>query len=289
MISARYQLIFLFWSLSLWILWFFPIITMRVLRWFSDASYFCTSLPSPVDHLSRIRNMDPTFPLVPIMNFLAALLVCLPTLSSAIHSGSWNVAVLSFAFWTTLSCIIMGINSIIWSDNVRDVAPVWCDISKSNKTGRDTWYWLFDVNVCSNSSRLFEWHRRSCLHIRTDAHSVSYRSLREGRLCLQCKPLTVYEEDLRLWPCFQKRSRLYSDLGWTIGLPVLSMIYCELSRLFIPLLSKSEDRNRLCVSRTPLSACWRGRMCTYCWNDWLEHPRLRCAEYIVAFDFCAIL
>lgn len=78
--------------------------------------------------------MDPTYPLAPIANFVACVLVLLPLFSTSIRSGSWNVAVTLFVLWTVLASIIQGVNAIIWSDNVDDVAPVWCDISKHSQT-----------------------------------------------------------------------------------------------------------------------------------------------------------
>ena len=73
--------------------------------------------------------MHPTYPLVPILNLLSCILVCIPLLSTSILSGPWNTFVLVFALSNAVGCLQVGINSIIWSDNVNDVASVWCDIS----------------------------------------------------------------------------------------------------------------------------------------------------------------
>ena len=75
------------------------------------------------------RNMDPTFPLVPIANFIACLLV-LSSLSKSMFQ-SWNVGACSFAIWIALESLIRAINSIIWARSVENRAPVWCDISMS--------------------------------------------------------------------------------------------------------------------------------------------------------------
>lgn len=72
--------------------------------------------------------MDPTYPLVPIVNFLSCILVLLPLLVSAFRRGPWNIGVTVFSFWTATECIITGVNAIIWSNNVADTAPIWCDI-----------------------------------------------------------------------------------------------------------------------------------------------------------------
>lgn len=72
--------------------------------------------------------MDSTFPLVPIANFLACLLVVASVSRNMFQS--WNIGVCSFAIWVVGESLIIGVNSIVWVDNVENVAPVWCDISK---------------------------------------------------------------------------------------------------------------------------------------------------------------
>ena len=72
--------------------------------------------------------MDPTFPLVLIANLVACLLILL-SLSKNMFQA-WNVGACSFAFWTALSSLEVVVNSIIWSDNAENKAPIWCDISE---------------------------------------------------------------------------------------------------------------------------------------------------------------
>lgn len=70
--------------------------------------------------------MDPTFPLVPIANLLACILVLIPLLH--VVSRSWNTGVYVFALWTFLSSLSYAVNTIVWANDVKDRAPVWCDI-----------------------------------------------------------------------------------------------------------------------------------------------------------------
>ena len=70
------------------------------------------------------------YPLVPVMNFLSGVLVCLPLLTSVVQTRTWNVAITALVIWTAIGCFFTGVNTIIWSDNVRNSAPVWCDISE---------------------------------------------------------------------------------------------------------------------------------------------------------------
>lgn len=71
---------------------------------------------------------DPTFPLVPIANFLACIIVLLSLSKSMFQS--WNVGVCSFAIWMVATSLIKAVDSIIWAGNVENVAPVWCNISE---------------------------------------------------------------------------------------------------------------------------------------------------------------
>lgn len=72
--------------------------------------------------------MDPTFPLVSIINFLLAIIVLLLL---PYRFNDWSIAIRVYIIWLALMCTCRGINSIIWRDNTDDVAPVWCDISGS--------------------------------------------------------------------------------------------------------------------------------------------------------------
>lgn len=34
--------------------------------------------------------------------------------------------------YVSLKSLVIGINTTVWSDNVKDVAPIWCDIGEWN-------------------------------------------------------------------------------------------------------------------------------------------------------------
>lgn len=74
--------------------------------------------------------MDSTYPLVPIANFLACILILASMSKKIIRLSGWNVGVCSFAIWVAIQSFQIAVNSIIWADNVKNVAPVWCDISE---------------------------------------------------------------------------------------------------------------------------------------------------------------
>lgn len=72
--------------------------------------------------------MDPTYPLVPIFNFLACILVLASISQSMLQT--WNVGVCSLAIWVMITGFTVAVNAIIWADNVENVAPLWCDIGE---------------------------------------------------------------------------------------------------------------------------------------------------------------
>ena len=75
--------------------------------------------------------------LVGVTNLIFAILILVPLpwlLTRHSIVGVWM-----YAIWVSLGCILHGINALIWGDNVRIVAPVWCDICE-----------LFDVLLSRN-------------------------------------------------------------------------------------------------------------------------------------------
>lgn len=72
---------------------------------------------------------DPTSPLYPILSFLAIVVSFIPF---SWHFRARNVGTCSYMLSTGLYSLVEFINSIIWADNVNNVAPVWCDICESS-------------------------------------------------------------------------------------------------------------------------------------------------------------
>ena len=70
--------------------------------------------------------MDPTFPLVPIVNFVAVVLV-FSSMSKSMFQV-WNVGACAFAIWVTIQSFTAAIGAILWSNNVKNSVPIWCDI-----------------------------------------------------------------------------------------------------------------------------------------------------------------
>lgn len=66
------------------------------------------------------------YPEFPYVAFIASALVLVPL---PWHWRAGNVATLSMIVWLFVVDIIYGVDAIVWSSNVHEVIPVWCDIS----------------------------------------------------------------------------------------------------------------------------------------------------------------
>lgn len=65
------------------------------------------------------------YPILPVGAFVAAFLVLV---TAFWHWRARNVPTLSLIFWLFILNVIYGVNSLAWSSDVRDKAPLWCDI-----------------------------------------------------------------------------------------------------------------------------------------------------------------
>ncbi|KAK0199269.1 pheromone receptor Rcb2 B44 [Desarmillaria ectypa] len=73
-----------------------------------------------------MRVSDPTYPLFPIFAFFGFILPLIPL---RWHLLAWNSGTCYFIFWSSIANLNLFINSIIWHGNVKNSAPLWCDIS----------------------------------------------------------------------------------------------------------------------------------------------------------------
>lgn len=61
-----------------------------------------------------------------VWSFIGFIMVLLP---SPWHWRARNIATLSLIFWVAMANLVVFVNSLVWADNFKDTAPVWCDIS----------------------------------------------------------------------------------------------------------------------------------------------------------------
>ena len=73
--------------------------------------------------------MGSAYPLVPVANLTGFILALLPLLTKI--RQSWNIGVYAFAIWVGVQCLVAATGAIVWSDNVENIAPAWCDICQS--------------------------------------------------------------------------------------------------------------------------------------------------------------
>ncbi|KII83820.1 hypothetical protein PLICRDRAFT_168730 [Plicaturopsis crispa FD-325 SS-3] len=69
---------------------------------------------------------DPSYPAFPVLSFLGFVLVLIPL---PWHLQAWNAGTCLYMIWTAVGCLNLFINSIVWSNDAINRAPVWCDIS----------------------------------------------------------------------------------------------------------------------------------------------------------------
>ena len=65
------------------------------------------------------------YPIFPVGAFIGVFLVLIPALW---HWRARNVPTVSLIMWLFTLNVVYGVNSLIWSDNIRDKAPMWCNI-----------------------------------------------------------------------------------------------------------------------------------------------------------------
>ncbi|KAF8808062.1 pheromone receptor [Phlegmacium glaucopus] len=123
--------------------------------------------------------------------------LCLIRFPMQLHA--WNVGTHLFLAWVGLSCLSLGINSIIWNHNTINWAPVWCDISSRINIGVSVA--IPAINLCINR-----------------------------RLYLLASPTSVLPSEA------DKRREVVIDLAIGIGLPIIEIIlsfFAQRSRFMI--------------------------------------------------------
>ena len=77
----------------------------------------------------RLVMTDRTYPLYPVFSFLGFIIALIPL---PWHLQAWNSGTCLFMIWTSLGCLNLFINSILWHGNVHNKAPIWCDICEQH-------------------------------------------------------------------------------------------------------------------------------------------------------------
>lgn len=104
--------------------------TLRVFSEMEHKRLLHSSAHAKHNNVSRACEMEPTYPLAPVLNFISCFLILVSLLG--IVTRPWNTGVLMLVVYVSLKSLVIGINTAVWSNNVKDVAPIWCDIGESN-------------------------------------------------------------------------------------------------------------------------------------------------------------
>ncbi|KAI0316922.1 GPCR fungal pheromone mating factor [Amylostereum chailletii] len=202
--------------------------------------------------------MDPAYPLVPVANVLAAVLVLLSLITAGLRQA-WNAGVVVLALWTFLGAIRASVDAVIWRDNFNNVTPVWCDISSHMSIALS-----IAIPACS-----FVITRR--LHKIISLRGVDLRSQRAGdimpydlSICIGL-PLVITGV---YYVVQSARFQIFEEVGcqsalsatgltilissWTFILPVASIVFFW-SRLVIVLYRHYKELNQFTSSEITLT------------------------------------
>ncbi|KAF9649298.1 fungal pheromone STE3G-protein-coupled receptor [Thelephora ganbajun] len=69
---------------------------------------------------------DITYPLFPIVTALGFVIVLIPL---PWHLEAWNSGTCYYMIWVALACLNQFVNSVVWTNDALNRAPIWCDIS----------------------------------------------------------------------------------------------------------------------------------------------------------------
>ncbi|CCM02274.1 uncharacterized protein FIBRA_04359 [Fibroporia radiculosa] len=177
---------------------------------------------------------DPTYPVFPIFAFLGFTLALMPI---PWHLEAWNSATCYYMIWASLACLNKFVNSLIWANNILDIAPVWCDISTRIIIGASVG--IPAASLCIN--------RRLYLIARVQAVSITTAEKKRAIfidsifcvlfpiICMvlayvvQGHRYNIYEE-IGCYPAIYNTIAAYFLVNWwPVVLGLISAVYCVLS------------------------------------------------------------
>lgn len=170
--------------------------------------------------------MDPTYPLVPIANFLASILVVVPLFHMI--TRSWNTGVYVFALWLFLQNINFASGTIAWSSDANDRSPIWCDICKSS----------FIARAAVLLGKLKKLNKASHLQVLADSGipACSFVITRRLYKITRLQGVTISRKQVNLltrcpswnWAYWnsQRRIELLLELAICVGIPICVTSLC---------------------------------------------------------------
>ena len=92
---------------------------------------FPPARPSP-DHLRPPPSSTMGYFWSPYLEIAMASSLVLLALAAPAHFRARNTGSILYICWAALGNLVFLVNKLVWSDHVRNIAPIWCDISESN-------------------------------------------------------------------------------------------------------------------------------------------------------------
>ncbi|KZP27852.1 pheromone receptor [Athelia psychrophila] len=179
---------------------------------------------------------DPSQTVFSVSAFLGFVMVLLPL---TWHLHAWNSGTCYYMIWTAIACLNQFINSIIWSGNAANSAPVWCDISTRIMLGAA-------VGIPAASACIMRrLYSISCLHSVAVTRAEKRRVVIVDTLACVLFPLLFIVIQFFVQ---SHRYNIYEDIGcypantnsiptyflsniWPIIMGVVAIVYCGLSIL----------------------------------------------------------
>jgi len=169
-----------------------------------------------------------------IFAFLGFVLVSIPF---PWHLEAWNTGTCLYMAWTSISCLNLFINSIVWNGNAINWAPTWCDISSRIMVGANVAIpaaslcinrRLYHISRCSSVTVTKKQKRRAILvdlaiGVGIPVVEMCLQYIVQGHRFNIYENIGCYPFTYNVWPT-------YILVGaWPIAIGLVSAVYCILS------------------------------------------------------------
>ncbi|KAH9943673.1 putative fungal pheromoneG-protein-coupled receptor [Amylocystis lapponica] len=177
---------------------------------------------------------DPTYPLYVVVSFVGFVLALIPL---PWHWQAWNSGTCYYMTWTALACLNEFVNSVIWSSNALDIAPVWCDISTRITIGASVG--IPAASLCINR-RLY---KIACTHAVVSTRAEKRRTILIDTMICVLLPViymvlayVVQGHRYNIFEVLGCYPAIYNTLlayflvyMWPVVIGLISAVYCVLS------------------------------------------------------------
>lgn len=150
-----------------------------------------------------------------------------------ISSTAWNIGSCLFGMWAATSNLILFINHLVWRNNAKDLAPIWCEISKCQ--------WSFELREHDF------WLTPSIANRLIFMGSISAPST---SLVIARRLSLIVTSEYGHFSRFERTRMVLFDLGLGLSFPIAQLIICVASPLLMFFNANHVVYTRLVRSRT---------------------------------------